>query len=228
MWCVNRQTRGGREWSQWWQLSIPLLSLPYPSSRHRMTKGSPQVTEELSIHMSNKTPAHTHTHTHMEDGACFMASVGHCVTYACWSSAGRCASPAAGGVWPQSRTSHRCRCRSGWSGSGCCWARPACSVGSPSSDRAYLPGERRRNQFDMFPEEMLVRKCLFFQLQMCSRLFRWDPLCFPGSPMEQFLLRTLSPVTWRNGPLRHRRRDGSPLRCKEQSIATWIMTLSTA
>lgn len=51
------KTRWGRNWRQRWQLSIPLLSLPYPSSRHRMTKGSPQVTE-ISIHMSNKTLLH--------------------------------------------------------------------------------------------------------------------------------------------------------------------------
>lgn len=36
-----------------------------------MTKGSPQVTEEISIHMSNKTLANTLTHT-MEDAICFI------------------------------------------------------------------------------------------------------------------------------------------------------------
>lgn len=61
--CQQEKAGGGRQWSQWWQLSIPLLSLPYPSSRHRMTKGSPQVTEGLSIHKCNKTQWLTLAHT---------------------------------------------------------------------------------------------------------------------------------------------------------------------
>lgn len=47
-----------------------------------MTKGSPQVTEEISIHMSNKTLANTLTHT-MEDAICFILFAEDFATYAC-------------------------------------------------------------------------------------------------------------------------------------------------
>lgn len=145
-WCMKRQNLRREKWSQGWQLSIPLLSLPYLSSRHRMTKGSPQVTEELSIHMSSKTLAHTNTPW---DELCFMISLEHCETYECWSSAGKCASPVVDEVWPQNHTSRRCHCRSVWSGSGCCWALPACSMGLPLSGRVWLPGWRSNTFFNL-------------------------------------------------------------------------------
>ena len=62
-----------------------------------------------------------------------------CSTHECWSSAGRCASPAAGEASPLPRTSPWCRCQPGWSGSAGCSGRSACSVDWTWSDRAWPP-----------------------------------------------------------------------------------------
>ena len=203
---TNQRREGGDvSGDSWASLCCPCLirapGIGWQREAHRSQRSSPST-----------CPARLwliHTHA-MRDEMCSGVCVAHCVTYACWSSAGRCASPAADGVWPRSHTCRRCRCRSGWSASGCCWAQPACSAGSPSSDRVCLPGERS-NEFQYVQEEMSAScSCKCF-----SHLFRWGPLCFPGSPRERFLLRTPSLVTWRNVPLRHPRHDGSPLKCKE-------------